>query len=548
MSAAAPPDEPLRLFAGALAPCTREGAAYAVDARRHVVYAFGGVGYLPDGGSPRLSSGLSRYDVHMLSWTALQPCDVPECAVGVRYATALCHGDALWLFGGDRKSPPHFRLRSPSHYVDYSPVYRPPSPTFDFHTTPPPAPLGARFDFGTGAWTALPASAGNAPPCFTDRPAMSATLASGVAVLFGADEGIDSVSLFTFATEQFTRQETTGNVRGLVTAVCASLCGRYVYTLYDESTYSSENSSLMRLDSQTWAWEALGKAAEHKGAHLLALPCGNVLSLTASGYSGMLWEPARGAWRGPVPGPNPNGGALSGVAFSAAALVGGQMLLLLGGVHARSGDCVQPVLHAPLAGGCGAALDPLARDLRSALLDTATLADVSLLADGGALLAHRAILVARSAYFKAMLTGGLKEGAQAEVALPTVSLDALRRVLEWLYTGHVALGDGDVQGVLEAASLFALEPLLELVIEHVRATLSLDNALAWLLVARARGVAQLHTACLAFITLALARGEAGGTSLLAQLRASNDVPRDLLVELLESVAMGRASRKRGRVE
>ena len=530
------------LFA-ALAPHVREGAAYAADPRRGAVYAFGGVCHHP-GGAAQLSGELHRFDVLSRTWAALPACDVPECASGVRYAALLCHGDALYVFGGNRECPPHYECTSPDRYRPYSPGYRP----VDTATpVPKPEPLCARFDLGSATWRALPKAAGNGPNCCADRYAHCATLPSGVAVVLGnsfvsEDEATD-VSLFTFATQTFSTRATTGMAGGQVAAVCASACGRYVYALHAKD-YGDSYMCFMRLDSQTWAWEPLSVAhTSTSPAHLLPLPCGDVLALGAGGFDGLLWESAHDAWR-PVAGPNPNGGSLSGVSFAATALVGDQ-LLLLGGVHKQSGDGMLPVLHAQLA-GAQAALQPLAHDLR-AMLDAGTLADVRLLADGGALPAHRAILVARSAYFRAMLQGGCKEGSAHEVLLPAVSVDALRRVLQWLYTGHVALHDGDAQGVLEAASLFALDPLLQCVVDHVRASLRLDNALPWLLVARARGVAQLQAACLAHLTAALQRGGAGGERLLAQLRASPDVPRDLLVELLECVAMGRAgSRKRGR--
>jgi sugar lactone lactonase YvrE len=72
------------------------------------------------------------------------------------------------------------------------------------------------------------------------------------------------------------------------------------------------------------------------------------------------------------------------------------------------------------------------------LVEAPELADVVLVVEGERFAAHRAVLAARSEYFRGLLLSGMQEGSgQQEIALKEVSAGAFRVVLRYLYTAAV---------------------------------------------------------------------------------------------------------------
>ena len=63
-----------------------------------------------------------------------------------------------------------------------------------------------------------------------------------------------------------------------------------------------------------------------------------------------------------------------------------------------------------------------------------TLCDVTLIAGGSRLTAHRAILASASHYFLAMFTSGMKEGRAAEVEIGHVQFDVLKTIVDSIYS------------------------------------------------------------------------------------------------------------------
>ncbi|KAJ7306513.1 hypothetical protein JRQ81_009869 [Phrynocephalus forsythii] len=74
------------------------------------------------------------------------------------------------------------------------------------------------------------------------------------------------------------------------------------------------------------------------------------------------------------------------------------------------------------------------------------LLDVTLLAGGGEFGAHRAVLAAASAYFRAMFGGGLREARAARVRLHGVEPECLAMLLDFAYTGRVAALEEEAGG------------------------------------------------------------------------------------------------------
>jgi BTB/POZ domain-containing protein 9 len=64
-------------------------------------------------------------------------------------------------------------------------------------------------------------------------------------------------------------------------------------------------------------------------------------------------------------------------------------------------------------------------------------ADIHFIVEGQPIPAHKVVVCARSAYFRAMLMGGLKESRQQSIELHSASREAFLPVLEFLYTKKV---------------------------------------------------------------------------------------------------------------
>lgn len=89
------------------------------------------------------------------------------------------------------------------------------------------------------------------------------------------------------------------------------------------------------------------------------------------------------------------------------------------------------------------------------------LTDVLLLAGEQSLKAHRLVLAAASPYFHAMFNSDMCEKNKAEVTLQDVCFSALQLLVEFAYTGELVITEGNVQGLLPAASLLQVGSVRE---------------------------------------------------------------------------------------
>jgi len=194
-----------------------------------------------------------------------------------------------------------------------------------------------------------------------------------------------------------------------------------------------------------------------------------------------------------------------------AAVVRGSLLLVVGGFdgHQWLGD-VHTLDLARWQGGLLAqsGVWALVGDLRAMVNNPAALPDVTFRVGGeGALVvAHRAILAARCAYFRAMFGSGMREaaGAQAEpveLAADVVTPAAFVALLQHLYTG-AAPADLPPQTALEglgAASYFAVEGLRVQCEAALLPVVDAHNVTALLLAAQRHGAPALKAHCMDFV-------------------------------------------------
>ncbi|XP_071497616.1 kelch-like protein 28 [Diadema antillarum] len=105
------------------------------------------------------------------------------------------------------------------------------------------------------------------------------------------------------------------------------------------------------------------------------------------------------------------------------------------------------------------------------------LCDVTLRVDGHKVQVHRAVLSGCSPYFKAMFTGNLCESEKEEIDLKSVDKTAIDALVDFAYTGKIAVTHANVQSLLPAANLFQMQSVKKLCCDFLQAQLHATNSL-----------------------------------------------------------------------
>ena len=118
-------------------------------------------------------------------------------------------------------------------------------------------------------------------------------------------------------------------------------------------------------------------------------------------------------------------------------------------------------------------------DLRSLIGDD-EFSDVTFVVGERRIGAHRAILAARCAHFRRMLSSGMRESREEEIVIPVIRAVVFESLLAFLYTDEL---DRDVDPTLAvelhaAADLYGIERLQELCKHVVERSLDDENAAA----------------------------------------------------------------------
>lgn len=97
--------------------------------------------------------------------------------------------------------------------------------------------------------------------------------------------------------------------------------------------------------------------------------------------------------------------------------------------------------------------------------------------DGASISAHRLILSAASPYFKAMFTGNLKETHKGTIVLKDIDGDALRGIVQFIYTSSIDIHTENVEEMLSASNLLQMKEIPGVCCDFLKEQLHPSNCL-----------------------------------------------------------------------
>lgn len=109
--------------------------------------------------------------------------------------------------------------------------------------------------------------------------------------------------------------------------------------------------------------------------------------------------------------------------------------------------------------------------------------DFEIIVNNKTLKAHKYLLATCSDYFKAMLVHNSQESQKSKVVLEGVNPDAVEAILEFCYAGQLKINKANVQDILLAANILAIDEIQSLCVEYIRTRVDIYNCLGVLTLA-----------------------------------------------------------------
>ncbi|CAM9788441.1 unnamed protein product [Chrysoparadoxa australica] len=146
---------------------------------------------------------------------------------------------------------------------------------------------------------------------------------------------------------------------------------------------------------------------------------------------------------------------------------------------------------------CEVSTSTLVGDLRE-FVNSELLSDITFIVEGTPVYAHK-ILCMRCTYFRAMLTGDMKESRAREIVLPDVRQPIFLALLEYLYTDEVEIPLDMAMELFQAADQFGVERLKQMCESKMLASINVDNAASIFHAADLHHAKSLRERCLNFV-------------------------------------------------
>lgn len=105
------------------------------------------------------------------------------------------------------------------------------------------------------------------------------------------------------------------------------------------------------------------------------------------------------------------------------------------------------------------------------------LSDVTLKAQGREFPCHRAVLALCSQYFHAMFTGNFQEGISAQVEIKEVDPEFLETLINFSYTGHLTINQGNVEGLIRISNQLNFPAVRKVCIRYLQQQMDATNCL-----------------------------------------------------------------------
>lgn len=172
--------------------------------------------------------------------------------------------------------------------------------------------------------------------------------------------------------------------------------------------------------------------------------------------------------------------------------------------------------------------DTLCEDFGN-LVNNPLFSDVCFEVEGREVHAHKAILMVRSEYFKAMFGSNMEESSKSVIPLHGVMHDVFVSLLEYIYTGKITCSPATSVDLLKLADMYSLEPLKRICMLRIPKLLSVDNVIETLSsLAHNEGLADVQKLCYTFIAKHFDK--------VAKSEAFCKLPQEQLLEIVQMTA------------
>ncbi|KAM4771534.1 kelch-like protein 30 [Rhinophrynus dorsalis] len=105
------------------------------------------------------------------------------------------------------------------------------------------------------------------------------------------------------------------------------------------------------------------------------------------------------------------------------------------------------------------------------------LSDVTLVVQGREFPCHRAVLALCSQYFHAMFTGEFQESISAHVEIKEVDADLMETLIDFSYTGHLTINQGNVEGLIRTSNLLQFPAVRKVCSRYLQQQMDATNCL-----------------------------------------------------------------------